>query len=564
MDSVVSESDNDTKSVAATSTTSGGEYGCDENQSGVVSNTNSDQESAFVLRRRSSTKSARGRKRKTNVDSISEAKRRSSRLIPGFFMEDPEAFGPLTTKPISLKDQLRSYLPEKLTSSFADDDPTGNNSTTNVTENYSEELLNCELLDENGADDVLDLLKKLDESCFIELLWNFLKVFRHCWRQKWSQQFCRAYLNCCKRWTKHVQFVTPLCRSESTEWLREVAEVRILAAELELKLCADNIKNESTFLTEYLSQMSVFRSTYGPEWTTFACRVAFYRAKRAETCKNFDVAKSFLEECLFWLSLFDVDDENLVIFLPNCEEKLCKSLFVQKMNDLEKRRLLNSVEKYFDLGEYQSVVDVLSTPNEASCDDGGGFKEKFERSKLLAKCYLKLSDYNSLAYSVVDVLKLCLDVYRRLDFVEKYDWWKNFDEILSWADVCLQANERIFDDFKLSSLKTLASTLIELILCFVDYSSGNQRQKDCIPVSCWIDTWILLYKICKQLEVENNLNDDSYIKNWYATADSHNVVLATKSVMILHRGHEELGKKGTENNFRPKINKADIFFILLL
>ncbi len=50
--------------------------------------------------------------------------------------------------------------------------------------------------------------------------------------------------------------------------------------------------------------------------------------------------------------------------------------------------------------------------------------------------------------------------------------------------------------------------------------------------------WLALYRVARELEEERMGEDDEYSKEWFSTRTGQTLLLATRSLMVLHKAHQ--------------------------
>lgn len=493
------------------------------------------------------------RKRGSRQSGHSVFKRRSTRLIPGFHMEDPEAFGPLTTKPVSLSEHLRSYMPAVFARQDGWNGMDGEESRAESSFAESEGHQVTFFDDIFTKDDALAFLESHKEKdSVVNLVWTYLIYLRKrasC-DYRWSESLRATFLQCYHFLAKCSQLTTPAIFEQDPEMkdienerCREEGYVRLLYAEfMAWKGYDEEEREKMERLRGHLIHISSYGMVFGndkEEWSKFRCRVEWMNANMQEMKKNYGGPHFGLDFCLYML---ETDLGGRPVPLEHCEATISETSLKQRMERLERAEQFDQIEEIFERGEFQAVIDVLTphlcgTP--LSKSEHGIGMDRLRQYEILLTCFRVLERAQDVPATLVRALKWSLLLYARLDLEEKKKWWTVMGNILSigeWAFFGTNTSRcvEILDSVQRHSL---CNSLIDLVVLIDDCP----LKKEDIPNWCWLSPWNILYQINRHLEMGHF--DEAYAKAWYEKANSSTVILATRSLMIWWRCHQEMGRR---------------------
>uniref|UniRef100_A0A914UMV1 Uncharacterized protein n=1 Tax=Plectus sambesii TaxID=2011161 RepID=A0A914UMV1_9BILA len=469
----------------------------------------------------------------SDSDAASIYKRRSSRLVPGFAIEDNFLNA---AKPLPLSDLLESFLPKNLTAARAsqrtpskatlpakDNNPqTTNHGMASVVEELreasDEQLLRiAEVLAESRDTSLVDVIKQFLLSLrFVTLthrLPNSLKAI---------------YIDCYDRWRPHVQFKSPLDAIEGAANLESVVEhgwLHLTATEVWMSM--EKGRSEAQRMRKALGRVSYlarFVEELGHEYSIRAhCLLASVTGVTVEDqfC-HLSAAQALLQQSAC-----------KQLLVPNAPlQSISEAEIDGRLRRLEQATMLASVGQLFDQDNFERVATLLTDSWESGWSTTS-LDAQAINYVLLVSSLTKLTRVSEGVHWAAKALSALLHLL--IDARDLALHWRQTAKVIDCLDaMCTSADFAKTTAIDEGDLQSLASSLIKLIVMRIDANAS-------CPLSV-VKPWIVLYAIASRAEKEELRK--SALSERYRSVGGSKVQLATDSLMILRTAHSKLGERG--------------------
>ncbi|KRX43993.1 Protein kinase C iota type, partial [Trichinella murrelli] len=465
-------------------------------------------------------------------------KRRSARLIPGFRMEDPEAFGPLTTRRLTLRDKLCLLFSDELSlkdpeqsAQYCDKGNGGGVMNDGNVKNGDDggdnlQIASVELavpcLVGTMAKPSLVELEALNGTCtVVMLLLRFLSKLSRMESYWWSDELRRSFLRCHAWWSKYW---SP-ANSEQ--------EDRIHLMALELKIHFKKPAKKQLLLGQAIA---ITNTADQCEDRLLAIR-AYHLLARLFELNNVDAAAGIHFKRCYQLML---EADLPVMRVPSCGLTICRDELYKKNEMADLNQLLGQVEQLIADGSIGLAVEILEKSLHSLVQHQ---QQLFVRQMMLLSCYKQLGMSTKAAPLFLALLDQLVVDYKQTDVGERRTVWAPIQRLLDAGGWLFQGDVRAAV-FQPSFCGPVAQQLVELIV-FADEYPFYKRD---IPDQCWLLPWIFLYNILNWFEMAELVKNGKLSSPPSSTTSQRkspprDLRMVTNSLNVLKLAHDVLGEK---------------------
>ncbi|KRY69468.1 Uncharacterized protein T4A_5700 [Trichinella pseudospiralis] len=463
--------------------------------------------------------------------------KRSARLIPGFRMEDPEAFGPLTTRRLTLRDKLCLLFSEELpfkdpeqTAQHRDGDGAAGAGDAGVVKNNDGDDLNIAVAElavpclvGTAAESLLVQLQALNGTCTVLMvLFKFLSklsLMEHYW---WSDDLRESFLHCHALWSK--------CWSSGKS--EQEGRINLMALELKFHFRSDEMPKKQHLLGHAIGITNIADLCQD---CLFAIR-AYHMLARLFELNNVDAAAGFYFKRCYQLML---EEDLPEMRVASCGLTICRDELYKKSEMADLNQLLGQVEQLIEDGVIGLAVEILEKSLHTSVEHL--HQQVFVRQMMLLSCYKQLGLFTKAAPLFLTLLDQLVADYRRSDVGERRAVWRPIQRLLDAGSWLFQGDAQA-SVFQPSFCAPVAQQLIELIV-FADEYPFYKRD---IPDQCWLLPWIFLYNILNWFEMaelvkNGKLSPPSTV--FQRKSPPRDLRMVTNSLNVLKLAHDVLGEK---------------------
>ncbi|KRY14461.1 Calcineurin-binding protein cabin-1 [Trichinella patagoniensis] len=465
-------------------------------------------------------------------------KRRSARLIPGFRMEDPEAFGPLTTRRLTLRDKLCLLFSDELSlkdpeqsAQHCDKGSGGGVMNDGNVKNGDDggdnlQIASVELavpcLVGTMAKPSLVELEALNGTCtVVMLLLRFLSKLSRMESYWWSDELRRSFLRCHAWWSKYW---SP-AKSEQ--------EDRIHLMALELKIHFKKPAKKQLLLGQAIA---ITNTADQCEDRLLAIR-AYHLLARLFELNNVDAAAGIHFKRCYQLML---EADLPVMRVPSCGLTICRDELYKKNEMADLNQLLGQVEQLIADGSIGLAVEILEKSLHSLVQHQ---QQLFVRQMMLLSCYKQLGMSTKAAPLFLALLDQLVVDYKQTDVGERRTVWAPIQRLLDAGGWLFQGDVRAAV-FQPSFCGPVAQQLVELIV-FADEYPFYKRD---IPDQCWLLPWIFLYNVLNWFEMAELVKNGKLSSPPSSTTSQRkspprDLRMVTNSLNVLKLAHDVLGEK---------------------
>ncbi|KFD58544.1 hypothetical protein M513_00770 [Trichuris suis] len=452
----------------------------------------------------------------------SAAKRRSTRLIPGFRMDDFLVYGPVSSQKVCLRERLTALLPKVLTEA-EQDEPMDVLEKINVAPLPDKAIMDAEFL---NSESNVEVLRKFVAQCHskpvVLMLQDFLHLLTEVEGLRWPDRLRHIFLRCYDIWTCHVHDnIQSALDNESVDIVEMQCRIRLLAGELQRSLGI--LEDVCTSLLNMLNVVDKFQYKY------FTIRIINLFLKCEKCTGDWKKTSLFYSRCQESL-LIDAEP----ICLPNSGDVICLERMQSEVKENTVKKLIHLVKEMVSLGNVNSAISLLEKAVPESCNSDSRL---IDCQLLLCDCYRQANNPSSCAKTLCKLLAFIAQRYQRINFNEKRTTWSTISSALDIASWLTLENGAGVDELSTTFYRSVAGSLVDFIGFADEYPLYNQD----IPDNCWTLPYILLYHIASRIEflaLENviGLPADHFV--------AHDHRMLTDSLGILKIAHETLGSRG--------------------
>ncbi|KAM6954444.1 calcineurin-binding protein cabin-1 [Aplochiton taeniatus] len=510
-------------------------------------------------------------KRKRVVeDSGDTAKRRSARVRNTKCKKEEK---------VDFQELLFKYLPSRLKKFDPDDDASNSEAPCEIKQDSTLLHGNCVPVDtieymESEQEEVHKfLLNNMTNGGILDLMLRYLKAVGQTFLTPWPRGLTTVVLEIYQNWRKHsTGLPNPLLRDCSNQHIRDMLVMSLSCMELQLehwshskgKILSPRSQSSDPGENEFPGQhfqTDLFllalgtsqRDLFDGDWLAVVVRVYWLKARFLALQGDMELALEAYDVCTGMLQSQPelTEGKKFVVTLPNLRVDAAISLedIDNKLKSLERCQSLEEIQRFYESGDYVSVVRLL----QPTLGYGGSGRakpleyvscapERPAQLKLLQNSLLNQKDYQQCfecsEVSLNEAMQQLNSVPRSSPPSVKEEWVGTITQLLKGMDVCLTEEPELPKNItRLSSMARLANNLIQLI----DLSmSLPEDPKD--PHFSSVLPWIVLHRMIKHEEATFEVILRQHIPVGDEDDDS-SVPMLPSSLMLLNTAHEYLGRR---------------------
>ncbi|XP_035292107.1 calcineurin-binding protein cabin-1 isoform X1 [Anguilla anguilla] len=529
-----------------------------------------------------SDKVKKATKRKRTMEENGEtAKRRSARVRNTKCKKEEK---------IDFQELLLKFLPSRLKKFDFDDDEESLSNYEAQSEVKPDSQLhsgaNCSPVDsitfmESERQDVHSfLLDNMVNSGILELMMRYLKAVGRKFLEEWPPGLTGVVLEVYCSWRKHSSGLpNPLLRDCSDQHIRDMMVMSLSCMELQLEqwsltkgktvsprkgpLGQTGEPGDADFPGLHfqgdllqLAFASSQRDLFQGDWLAFLVRVYWLKARFQALQGDMEHALESYAVCTGMLQsqagqqAGGEEGEKYTVYLPNLRVDASISVdeIDKKLKSLERCQSLEEIQRFFESGDYESVVRLLRPT--LSCGGSGRLKaldfvssvpERPAQLLLLQSSLLKQQDLQQcLECSEValnEALQQLNGASPSSSPSAKEEWVATITQMLGGIELCLSQDLQLLNSAPRSaSLARLTNNLIQLIDCSMAVPEDPKE-----PHFSSVLPWIILYRIIKHEEAAF----DCLLRQHMPPEDEDDpdTPMLPSSLMLLNTAHEYLGRR---------------------
>ncbi|XP_077863764.1 calcineurin-binding protein cabin-1-like [Saccoglossus kowalevskii] len=373
-----------------------------------------------------------------------------------------------------------------------------------------------------------------------------------------------VYVEVHKRLRNHLTLPSYYCKSISNQFIKELALMALVNAEQTLeKWLSAKMKSPVSGTTAsllgnsgqesfpigthdlfssdllYLESLSTFRDILTNTWLHFAVRVYWLKSRYLMLQGKRDLALSCFDYCSHLLTLGDSDlppsNIPIVVHLPNCKDDIISARAVKKqVESLQRCQSLEEVQRLYETGNYQDVVDILYPTLTQTSLSKSKLKEDSRPARLLLliESLLHTKNYELCVSCCLLALNESLQqLSNGSTMAVKENWLTTMTKVFQFLNKCLSVKLSVISQLARISVIQLTNTVIRIIELAMDSMDATDQ-----PVISTVLPWVILYRLIKHEE-------DSF-KAQIQHDEQKEMKLMPSSLMLLYRAHEYLGGRG--------------------
>ncbi|XP_061115858.1 calcineurin-binding protein cabin-1 isoform X1 [Conger conger] len=528
-----------------------------------------------------SDKVKKATKRKRTMEENGEtAKRRSARVRNTKCKKEEK---------IDFQELLLKFLPSRLKKFDFDDDEESLSNYEAQSEVKPDSQLhpgaNCSPVDsimfmESERDDVHSfLLKNMVNSGILELMMRYLKAVGQKFLEEWPPGLAAVVLEVYCSWRKHSSGLpNPLLRDCNNQHIRDMMVMSLSCMELQLEQWSltkgKTVSPRKCTLGQpaelgeagfpglhfqgdllQLAFAASQRDLFEDGWLAFLVRVYWLKARFQALQGDMEHALESYDVCTGMLrsqagqQAGGEGGEKYTIYLPNLRVDASISVdeIDKKLKSLERCQSLEEIQRFFESGDYDSVVRLLRPT--LSCGGSGRLKaldfissvpERPAQLLLLQSSLLKQQDLQQ----CLECSEVALnEALQQLTSVSpsspsaKEEWVATITQMLGGIELCLSQNPQLLNTAPRSaSLARLTNNLIQLIDCSMAVPEDPKE-----PHFSSVLPWIILYRIIRHEEAAFDCLLRQHLPP--EDEDDTDTPMLPSSLMLLNTAHEYLGRR---------------------
>uniref|UniRef100_A0A5S6Q1I8 Uncharacterized protein n=1 Tax=Trichuris muris TaxID=70415 RepID=A0A5S6Q1I8_TRIMR len=469
-----------------------------------------------------SSENLMGMSNESNSRDAFAVKRRSTRLTPGFRLDDTQMYGPTSSQKVCLREKLATLLPKVLTD-VEDDSPVDTSEKAHVESVPEKAPMEAEFL--NGEISV-EVLRRFSVECRSKPIIFMLQVFLHLLtgveRLRWPDRLRHIFLRCQDLWACHVQEnIQSKLDNGPVDVVETHCRIRLLTAELQRSLGV--LEDCCPSLLSMLSAVDKF------QYKDFTIRIINLFLKCDNCAGSWEKSALFYSRCKE-SQLADAEP----ICLPNSGDYICLERMQSEMKSKSVKKLIDFVHQIVSLGNADRAISILEKAVSENCGSDIGL---IDCRLLLCECYKEVNDPTSCAKALCELLGAIAQRYQRVNFKEKRATWSIIGSSLRVASWLMLEERSQAPELSAKFYRSVATSLVDIIAFADEYPLYNQD----IPDNCWALPYMLLYHVAKKIEF-SALESGSDLPSSQPNAKDHQ--LLTCGLTILKIAHEVLGSRG--------------------
>ncbi|ELU14548.1 hypothetical protein CAPTEDRAFT_199502 [Capitella teleta] len=409
-----------------------------------------------------------------------------------------------------------------------------------------------------------------NNSGILDLLNEFLIHLARYKDQQWPKGLPDVYLQCYNRFRSHIEYPNFLSKDQTSDRLRDMAEMGLTWAELHLDYWMTHslkttsphhplqpsprkspsgqaVNHSYDFLGQYfpkdlhyLVTLSEWSDILGEKTREFSVRVFWLRARFYILQNKTELAVESLNKVSDILREDDSEKKPFIVLLVNCSvENLISAEEVQKQEESLKRcQSLEEVQRLHEKGSYAVVVEtLLQTFTQGSMQRRGkdsNTPERHAQLLLLQDSLLKLTDYRRcLLWGEVSINEALQKFLSAPSSEEKDDWICTMVSLFQGIDKCISEDHNIINNIPSRHLVRLVHNLIRIIEFSMDVPDGASD----MAIST-LQPWILLYRLIE--------HEEDKVRKLQLDQSSDEIDLDSclpSAILLLNVAHEYLGRR---------------------
>ncbi|XP_019641874.1 PREDICTED: calcineurin-binding protein cabin-1-like isoform X1 [Branchiostoma belcheri] len=498
-----------------------------------------------------SPQAKRGPKRKRMApDSDLSAKRRSQRV---------RNTGKKKEETINFQELLQNYLPSSLQVS---DDLTEEDASSQEASSQEETVVRTaplermDLLQKLSGNrsptsyvlteqvDVLEFLRKHEvNSGVLHLMNMYIVSMAQRFYSKWPQGQPDVFLQVFERVRNHIVLPSVFYRDYDNDWILQNGLAALVYAELKLdhwlgvktkpSVAPRNSPGKSLAAAPahlgpdfpgkhyvadmfHLTAMTACRDILEDGWLEFAIRVYWVKARFLMIQSEMEQALDAFDICTNLLAMPKPGCEEgqhapVVVSLPNCrqDQSITRDTVQKQLESLQRCKSLEEVQRLYEAGSYQLVVEVLlPTLKQAPYKEGKvveGVTERPSQLLLLQESLLRLSNYEQCLVCGEESVQEAVQQWQaEYSSSSKEQWGSMLTQLFTGLDRAMSKEKDVIKILPSHRLARLTQNLIKVIDLVMATAEGSE------PTTSTVLPWILLYRLIKyQEEHIKSLQDET-------------------------------------------------------
>ncbi|KAI8501248.1 hypothetical protein Bbelb_213430 [Branchiostoma belcheri] len=498
-----------------------------------------------------SPQAKRGPKRKRMApDSDLSAKRRSQRV---------RNTGKKKEETINFQELLQNYLPSSLQVS---DDLTEEDASSQEASSQEETVVRTaplermDLLQKLSGNrsptsyvlteqvDVLEFLRKHEvNSGVLHLMNMYIVSMAQRFYSKWPQGQPDVFLQVFERVRNHIVLPSVFYRDYDNDWILQNGLAALVYAELKLdhwlgvktkpSVAPRNSPGKSLAAAPahlgpdfpgkhyvadmfHLTAMTACRDILEDGWLEFAIRVYWVKARFLMIQSEMEQALDAFDICTNLLAMPKPGCEEgqhapVVVSLPNCrqDQSITRDTVQKQLESLQRCKSLEEVQRLYEAGSYQLVVEVLlPTLKQAPYKEGKvveGVTERPSQLLLLQESLLRLSNYEQCLVCGEESVQEAVQQWQaEYSSSSKEQWGSMLTQLFTGLDRAMSKGKDVIKILPSHRLARLTQNLIKVIDLVMATAEGSE------PTTSTVLPWILLYRLIKyQEEHIKSLQDET-------------------------------------------------------
>ncbi|XP_078611980.1 calcineurin-binding protein cabin-1-like isoform X3 [Branchiostoma floridae x Branchiostoma japonicum] len=515
-----------------------------------------------------SSQAKRGPKRKRLApDSDLSAKRRSQRV---------RNTGKKKEETINFQELLQNYLPSSLQGSddlMEEDASSQEASSQEETVVRTAPLERMDLLQKLSGNrsptsyvlteqvDVLEFLRKHEVNSGVLHLMNMYIVYMaQRFYSKWPQGQPDVFLQVFERVRNHIVLPSVFYRDYGNSWILKNGLAALVYAELKLdhwlgfktkaSVAPRNSPGKSPAAAPahlgpdfpgkhyvadmfHLTSMTACRDILQDGWLEYAIRVYWVKARFLMLQGEMEQALDAFDICTNLLALpkpgcEEADHAPVVVSLPNCrqDQSITRDTVQKQLESLQRCKSLEEVQRLYEAGNYQLVVEVLlPTLKQAPFKEGKvveGVTERPSQLLLLQESLLRLSNYEQCLVCGEESVQEAVQQWQaEYSSSSKEQWGNMLTQLCTGLDRAMSKGKDVIKILPSHRLARLTQNLIKVIDMVMATAEGSE------PTTSTVLPWILLYRLIKyQDQQQANTSSPQQISVVCPTSPTHSQLMS--------------------------------------
>ncbi|XP_013404378.1 calcineurin-binding protein cabin-1 [Lingula anatina] len=390
----------------------------------------------------------------------------------------------------------------------------------------------------------------------LELMNKYLICLSERAHLKWCDGLTEIYLEVYQRYRKHFVYPSFLCKDVTDKRIAEMALMCLVWAELKLDKWLSNksmVSSPMKYLTlgpefpgkffkedlSYLVGLSAFHDIMEDFWQEYCVRVYWLKARFLVLQTEMDLAVEFFKRASDYLSYEqDPGSPQMTVKLVNCrtDNVITKGNVNKQLESLQRCQSLEEVQKLYEKGSYERVVDLLLQTFSQSKEKVTGLvvAERHLQLLLLLDSLIKLKDFKRCVLWGEVSLNEALQQYLSVGSSSiKEEWATTMTQLFKSLDLCLSKDVTTLSNLPSKNLVRLSQNVIRVIEINMDVSDSVPE----MPINT-VMPWRVLYRMIE--------HEEKKLQSMSMQPEEHQGVMGDcmpSSLMLLTVAHEYLGRK---------------------